>query len=540
MANTYIQFTGRLKATSQEGILAEAQQVAISSTDNTDIKTYVDNKVGAKADSTTLANEYRKIADSYNKTEVDQKISTAVSSVYRFKGSKTATELAQLTSAQVGDVYNITTQLTISEGGTNKVYPAGTNVVCVASFSSAQPISSGNWDALAGFIDLSPYATTTALNTVKGTADSALAKANANATTLTNKVDKVSGKGLSTEDFTTAYKAKLEGIAAGAEVNTLTDVTVNGTSVKNGKTAVVVVPKTYYQTTTPDKPADSAGVNWTSTNMMFVDKATADNAGVMTASDKKNLDAVYDEVYNEDYGIKQEVESNSDSITDINKKLNGVASGAQVNVLEGVQLNGTDLAITNKKVNIPLAGQGVNGLMFGTDKVKLDQIDLAGDSNFTISGYSCNVDVQIGTSLIFKKETGQLSIDWEGSNNTKLGNQVDIGENVTIGSNLYIDNGVKIGYDSNIGHESKIGDNVNIGSDVKIGNNVNLKIDSDVFYLGAGTSTTSLMKKVVTSGDLDTINNNMNNLIGSVNDYGNRISNLTTRIGALENLLKLA
>lgn len=34
-------------------------------------------------------------------------------------------------------------------------------------------------------------------------------------------------------------------------------------------------------------------------------------------------------------------------------KLGGVAAGAQVNVLEGVQVNGTDLIITNKKVNIP-------------------------------------------------------------------------------------------------------------------------------------------------------------------------------------------
>ena len=488
MANTYIQFTGRLKATSQEGILAEAQQVAISSTDNTDIKTYVDNKVGAKADSTTLANEYRKIADSYNKTEVDQKISTAVSSVYRFKGSKTATELAQLTSAQVGDVYNITTQLTISEGGTNKVYPAGTNVVCVASFSSAQPISSGNWDALAGFIDLSPYATTTALNTVKGTADSALAKANANATAITGKVDKVSGKGLSTEDFTTAYKAKLEGIAAGAEVNTLTDVTVNGTSVKNGKTAVVVVPKTYYQTTTPDKPADSAGVNWTSTNMMFVDKATADNAGVMTASDKKNLDAVYDEVYNEDYGIKQEVESNSDSITDINKKLNGVASGAQVNVLEGVQLNGTDLAITNKKVNIPLADASKAGLLSSSDFTKIGQIEIGADKNLSI-----------GTTDAFGISVGM------GVNNVVL-----IGSGVTIGS------GVKIGPVSSIGQGAKIGQNV------EIGNGVNIAMADNHLYIGTYVNEES---RLLTYGDLNNLN------------LGTQLLN---RVTALENLLKLA
>ena len=38
-----------------------------------------------------------------------------------------------------------------------------------------------------------------------------------------NKVDKVSGKGLSTNDYTTSEKKKLNGIATGAEVNVQPD-----------------------------------------------------------------------------------------------------------------------------------------------------------------------------------------------------------------------------------------------------------------------------------------------------------------------------
>ena len=38
-------------------------------------------------------------------------------------------------------------------------------------------------------------------------------------TSISNKVDKVAGKGLSTEDYTTSEKSKLAGIEAGAEVN---------------------------------------------------------------------------------------------------------------------------------------------------------------------------------------------------------------------------------------------------------------------------------------------------------------------------------
>lgn len=47
---------------------------------------------------------------------------------------------------------------------------------------------------------------------------------------LDNKVDKVAGKGLSTNDFTTAFKNKLNGIQEGAQVNTITGVKGNSES----------------------------------------------------------------------------------------------------------------------------------------------------------------------------------------------------------------------------------------------------------------------------------------------------------------------
>ena len=52
-----------------------------------------------------------------------------------------------------------------------------------------------------------------------------------------NKVDKVSGKGLSTNDFTTILKDKLNGIATGAQVNVLENITLGGQALtKNNKT----------------------------------------------------------------------------------------------------------------------------------------------------------------------------------------------------------------------------------------------------------------------------------------------------------------
>lgn len=48
---------------------------------------------------------------------------------------------------------------------------------------------------------------------------------------INNKVDKVNGKGLSTEDYTTAEKTKLSEIETGAEVNIIESILVNGAAV---------------------------------------------------------------------------------------------------------------------------------------------------------------------------------------------------------------------------------------------------------------------------------------------------------------------
>lgn len=65
-----------------------------------------------------------------------------------------------------------------------------------------------------------------------------------------SKVDKVSGKQLSTEDFTSAEKTKLSGIAAGAQVNTVTSVA--------GRTGAVVLAKADVGLGSVDNTADSA------------------------------------------------------------------------------------------------------------------------------------------------------------------------------------------------------------------------------------------------------------------------------------------
>lgn len=60
---------------------------------------------------------------------------------------------------------------------------------------------------------------------------------------ISGKQDKEEGKGLSSNDFTTAEKDKLSGIASGAEVNAIESITANGVTVPiTNKTAALTIP----------------------------------------------------------------------------------------------------------------------------------------------------------------------------------------------------------------------------------------------------------------------------------------------------------
>ena len=60
----------------------------------------------------------------------------------------------------------------------------------------------------------------------------------------------IAGKGLSTEDFTTAEKNKLSDVESGAEANVIDEITVNGTAVTPvNKSVEITIPKEIYQAT---------------------------------------------------------------------------------------------------------------------------------------------------------------------------------------------------------------------------------------------------------------------------------------------------
>lgn len=108
------------------------------------------------------------------------------------------------------------------------------------------------------------------LNTNADIIDNALKE---NADALGGKVDKETGKGLSTNDYTTAEKTKLAGIAEGAEVNEIEGIKVNSTTVNpdSNKVVNITVPTTAADVSAlPDTTKYAAALSLTINSSTFV------------------------------------------------------------------------------------------------------------------------------------------------------------------------------------------------------------------------------------------------------------------------------
>lgn len=169
---------------------------------------------------------------------------TDIASGIRVKGT-VANFAALPANAEVGDMYNIT-----AAGGTDEngnAIKAGDNVVKTST----------GWDNFGGTIDLSAYVTSASIadertklagiesgaqvNIIESVQVDGSALSVANKTvniSLSGKVDKVTGKQLSTEDYTTAEKTKLGGISEGAQVNVIETVKVDGVALTPTSKAV--------------------------------------------------------------------------------------------------------------------------------------------------------------------------------------------------------------------------------------------------------------------------------------------------------------
>lgn len=239
----------------------------------------------------------------YTKQQTDDKISGALSSVYKPAGSVAFASLPTPGADNLGNVYNVTDEFTTDDRfveGTGQEYPAGTNVAVVET--SSEP-ATYKFDVMSGFVDLSGYLTTETASTTYATK-----------TELGNKVDKVTGSSLVQDTLIT----KLEGLA-------------NIKSVQSGQLAI----------------DGSGNLSVTAVSQDIVTGLSDALAGKVNVEAGKGL-------------------STNDFTDDLMSKLEGIAAGAQVNVLEAVKVNGVALQISDKAVNIPIATAQALGVVMGS------------------------------------------------------------------------------------------------------------------------------------------------------------------------------
>ena len=133
------------------------------------------------------------------------------------------------------------------------------------------------------------------------------------ATQIGQKVDKVAGKGLSTEDYTSEEKAKLAGVAAGAN---------NYQHPATHPASVIVQDSTHRFVTDTEK------TTWNGKASTAV--ATQSANGLMSAADKKKLDGITDDILSLPGEGYEEVE--------IVDQVSMSASGVMVKVVPGFVL----------------------------------------------------------------------------------------------------------------------------------------------------------------------------------------------------------
>ena len=238
---------------------------------------------------------------------------------------------------------------------------------------------------------------------------------------LNTKVDKVTGKGLSTNDLTNELKQTYDEtvskvdqiIAEGGEPNVIETVKVNGTALTPDAEKAVNIDLSGYAKTTdlPTKVSDLtndgdgttgskfATEAYVNTNGGKIDKIkvngteqTITNKAVDITVPTKTSDLTNDSNFAVDASY---VHTDNNYTTAEKNKLSGVASGAQVNKIESIKVNGTAQTITSKAVDIAVPTNN-NQLTNGAGYQTASEVQTA--INSAMSGIT-GIDFQVVASL---------------------------------------------------------------------------------------------------------------------------------------------
>ena len=324
-------------------------------------------------------------ADVYTKQQTEDKISAALSSVYKPAGSTTFAALPAPAANVLGNVYNVTDAFTTTDQfveGAGKSYPAGTNVAVVLVGEDYK------YDVLSGMVDLSNYSTTDEIAQTYATKNEVT-------TGLSGKVDKVEGSRLMTD----AEGTKLAGIEAGAQVNNIASVASGELAISEEKELSIVAVAQDKVTGLADALAGKVntepgkGLSTNDFTTPLLEKLNALPAGAQVNA----IDTVSDE-----FTISETKELSVAAIAQA--KITGLPDALNAK-LESVSIAGTALTVTDKGVNIPIATDTLLGVV--KSSAKINEIAVGADGVMSVNTVSTD-----------KLEQGSDTIVWNGGGAT--------------------------------------------------------------------------------------------------------------------------
>lgn len=296
----------------------------------------------------------------YDKTatdsQIDSKIATAISSTYKPAGSSTFESLPEPSATIEGNVYNITDEFTAGENfvesEVGNTYPAGTNIVCIEESDSVF-----KYDVLSSFIDTSNLVTTTQLT--EG---------------LAGKVDKVAGSSLVQDTLITKLNnlANIQSVSSQLNINA-----------ENGQLSIVGI--------TSNEVTDLAGLLANKVDVVAGSSLVED-----TLITKLEGLATINSVNSGEFTINPE--GNILTINAISQdKVTGL-SDALDGKISSVQANGTLIEAVGGVVNIPLAGNGIVGLV--TSSNAENNVAVNADGTMTVNSLNINKLVQTAGDVL--------------------------------------------------------------------------------------------------------------------------------------------
>lgn len=347
--------------------------------------------LAAKA-TTTALNEVKATADAaapqattYTKEEVDNKVASAVGSVYKMKGSvDDASALTALTGVVIGDVYNVVAAGTLN----GEAFEAGSNFVAITAGAGSQ---TGMWDKLGGTIDLSAYAkkaevpTLTAFNSLTTTVDGKVT-ANANITAGTKCKITYDAKGLVTaganleeSDIPTLAISKISGLDTALNGKVPTTRKVNGKAlsedielvgddiyVYNTSSAGSTVEEALEDLYTKVSQAAASGVQsfGGQTGAITVDTANTTNGQVKFSMSSKQLKGTVN-------GLKSAAYTESSAYA---TSAQGINADTAIQIVNGTDSNyiatskdGTTVTVTSMLQAVASASSSAKGLAEASD-----------------------------------------------------------------------------------------------------------------------------------------------------------------------------